>query len=495
MKAVAKKRGGLSALQNMIVTLLIILFFLGVVLSYYAMLYAQTRANIINNGELNAVKAANQINRHLSTGADAIKLTGYTLDNMIRDKRSQEEIQAYLEDQSFATAIVLAAQSNGIYGYINGEYLDGVRWVPDDDYVPTERPWYVEAMARAGKVAVIDPYIDAQTGSMILTFAKTLCDARSVVAIDISMEELQSLTEQIAQRGTTDMEIVLDHSYQVISHSDMDEVGKNYLREEGTFGSAIVGQLRRQSPEDNYFSMKYGGAEYIVYAMSIENDWVCLSVTDATSAFDQMRIPLVLTIVFSVLIIAILLVIMIRSNRKEVLAEKMKQLADQQTEYAYNDQLTGLKNRRAYAEIIAQLAGGLPKGCRVIMFDVNRLKQVNDTLGHKAGDELIRAAASCIQDCFEGVEAVFRLGGDEFCAITTDAEDRARRSLEQLEARAAAWKGQYIDGFSISYGMASDDDCPDIDAMVKEADRRMYDCKRDYYSRAGNDRRQAARRE
>ena len=491
MRVIAKKRSGLSVAQNMIVTTLIILFFLGVILSYYAMLYSQTRANIINNGELNAVKAANQINRHLSTGSDAIKLTGYTLDNMIRDKRSQEEIQAYIEDQSFATAIVLAAQSNGIYGYINGEYLDGVRWVPDEDYVATERPWYVEAMARSGKVVVIDPYIDAQTGAMILTFAKTLCDAKSVVAIDISMEELQTLTENVTTSGNTDMEIVLDHSYQVISHSDMGEVGKNYLREKGTFGSAIVEQLREQAPDENYFSVEYDNAEYIVYAMSIENDWVCLSVTNATTAFDQIRILLVLTIIVSALIIAILLVIMIRSNRKEALAEKMKQLADQQTEYAYNDQLTGLKNRRAYSEIVAQLSGELPTGCRVIMFDVNRLKTVNDTLGHEAGDELIRAAAECIRACFEGVEAVFRLGGDEFCLIMTGAEETARQCLEELERRAAAWKGQYIDGFSISYGMASDGDCPDIEAIVKEADRRMYDYKRSFYSLAGNDRRRS----
>ena len=481
----------MSALQNMLVTVVIIMFFLGVIISYYAMLYAQTRANIINNGELNAVKAANQIDRHLSTGADAIKLTGYTLDNMIRDDRSQAEIQAYLEDQSFATAIVLAAQSNGIYGYINGEYLDGVGWVPDDDYVATERPWYVEAIARSGKVVVIDPYIDAQTGSMIITFAKTLCDAKSVVAIDISMEELQALTEEIASTGSTDMEIVLDHSYQVISHSDMGELGKNYLREEGTFGHAVVEALRQQGPDENYFSMRYGSDTYIVYAMSIENDWVCLSVTNATTAFDQLRIPLVLTIVVSALIIAILLVIMIRSNRKEALAEEMKQLADQQTEYAYNDQLTGLKNRRAYAEIVARLAKALPKGCRVVMFDVNRLKQINDTLGHKAGDELIRAAADCIHACFEGVEDVFRLGGDEFCVITTAAEDKAKACLEALEARAAAFKGEFIDGFTISYGMASDAEAPDIEGIVKEADRRMYDYKRSFYSRAGNDRRQS----
>lgn len=480
-------------MQNFAVTLILVVFLVGITAVYYGMLSTATTDSIIKSGELNAYSAANQIGQYLSTGMDAIMLTGSTLDNMIRDKRSQAEILDYLENQSIATSNVVTGQSNGVYAYINGEYLDGMDWVPDDDFVATERPWYVDAMARAGKVVVVDPYIDLQTGMTMITLAKTLCDAKSVVAIDISMRELQKITETIAAQGESVSEIMLDKNYQVMAHSDSAEVGKNYAREDGTLGRAIVERYREKPAGESYFSLRYGGASYLVYAMSVQNDWLCLSVIDATAAYGRMRIPLVVTLVVAAAMVAGLIVIMVRSGRKEALAERMRQLAVQQAEYARFDQMTGLQNRRAYAEQIERLSRQMPEGCCVVMIDINGLKTVNDTSGHEAGDEMIIAAAHCIATAFQGVETVYRIGGDEFCVVTTlDEADIARR-LEQLEHSAAGWRGQLIDGFSVSGGVGSSREAPDIDAMVKLADQRMYDKKSAYYSMDGNDRRRTRR--
>ena len=486
-----KNRARISVLQNLIITTLIILFFLGIVIVYYAMLNAETRDNIIKNGELNAVNAANRINSYLATGVDSIKLSGYTLDNMIRDKRSQEDILDFMIDQSFAMQNVVVGQVNGIYGYINGEYLDGALWVPEDDYVPTERPWYIAAMARSGKVVVVDPYIDAQTGSIMLTLAKTLCDAKSVVAIDIAIDQLQTTTEEIAAQGGSDMEIILSRSHQVIAHSDPKEVGKNYLQNDGTFGSAVVEKLREQSSDRRFFSVRFNGAEYSVYAITIENDWVCLSVTNATASFHQMQIPLILTIVVSMLIIVVFLFLMNRSNRRDALTKELKQLADQQTEYAYRDPMTGLKNRRAYSESIDRLSDSLPEDCCVIMFDVNGLKAVNDTYGHEAGDELITAAAQCLVAAFDGIDTIYRLGGDEFCVLLSGNAEQVQRRLERFDRLTAGWAGHYINSFSVSRGFGTAAGHSGIDELLKEADRKMYEYKSIFYRAAGHDRRKA----
>ena len=85
MKTEENKRTAPDLIRNLISTAVIILVFLAIIIGYYVSLYAETRKNIILNGELNAVRAANQIDRFLYTGVDAIELTGYTLDNMIRD--------------------------------------------------------------------------------------------------------------------------------------------------------------------------------------------------------------------------------------------------------------------------------------------------------------------------------------------------------------------------------------------------------------------------
>ncbi len=280
---------------------------------------------------------------------------------------------------------------------------------------------------------------------------------------------------------------MLDHNYKVIAHSDRNEVGKNYMNEKGTLGYTIAEQLMMS--QGNFFEMVYGKGKYFVYKMSIENDWVCLSVIDTRPAFTRLSLPLLLMMIAAVFIIMTLIVIMIRFNNKSALADRMKELADIQTRYAYYDQMTGLKNRRAYSEMLNKFEENMPEDCNVIMFDVNGLKNVNDTNGHEAGDELIIAAAECIRSAFEGTEDIFRLGGDEFCVILCGDVSIISACIRKLERSAAEYKGKYINGFSISYGTGSAAGSSGIEAVLKEADSRMYEFKNSYYVSTGRDRR------
>ena len=472
---------------------MVILFFLGIITLYYSMVESVTRESIISKGELNAANTANKIDKFLTTGVESMELMGYSLDSMLRDNRSSADILTYLADLSGVIPNHIEGQINGIYGYINGEYLDGSFWEPDEDFVPTERPWYLLAKDQAGKVMVIDPYIDAMTGSSVITLSKALGDGKSVFAMDITMDRLQTTVEEVAASGDSDMEIILTRNYTVIAHSDRAEIGKDYTEKNDTLGSAITQRLSEQSADNRWFSVRYDNSEYIVYAVTIENDWVFLSVINATAEFARPRLPLMFTILISVITIFVMTALMFHSIREDRLAREMKQLADQQTEKAYIDQMTGLKNRRAYSEALERLSDDMPEDGIMIMFDVNGLKTINDARGHDAGDELIIAAATCIRDCFADSGEVFRLGGDEFCLIFRGTVEEAAASLKALETRAAQWKGNAISGFSISWGMASVSECPDVDALTHEADRRMYEYKGRFYNRKENDRRKSRR--
>ncbi|MBO4583844.1 MAG: GGDEF domain-containing protein [Clostridia bacterium] len=169
-------------------------------------------------------------------------------------------------------------------------------------------------------------------------------------------------------------------------------------------------------------------------------------------------------------------------------ADSAKELADLQRKYAYYDQMTGLKNRRAYAEVIDGLYEGVPEDLCVVMVDINGLKATNDTYGHEAGDELIVAASECLASAFEHVGDVYRIGGDEFCVVVNGPASGAERSLDRLSALASGWKGKYINGFSISSGICTAKESDDIERIVVEADHRMYLSKRKYYDDNGVDR-------
>lgn len=169
--------------------------------------------------------------------------------------------------------------------------------------------------------------------------------------------------------------------------------------------------------------------------------------------------------------------------------EAALELAALRHKFAYYDQLTGLQNRRAYSERIEENAHDAQlTGC-IVSADINGLKQTNDTFGHSAGDELITGAAQCLSACFEGAGEVYRLGGDEFCVITTETQEEVEKRLLQLEQVTANWKGRYVDGISLSYGVAIMQQSQDMDFALREADRKMYEHKRNYYLESGKDRR------
>jgi diguanylate cyclase (GGDEF)-like protein len=172
-----------------------------------------------------------------------------------------------------------------------------------------------------------------------------------------------------------------------------------------------------------------------------------------------------------------------------VFAESAMQLAELQTRYAYYDQMTGLQNRRAYSEKVEQLSKQLPVPCTVVMADINGLKEANDTLGHEAGDELIIGSAECLRKSFDGIDTVYRLGGDEFTVIMERPETEAKKCLERMEKICADWKGQFISGISISYGSASTEEFSDLDSLLKAADLRMYEYKSNFYQSSGKERR------
>ena len=112
---------------------------------------------------------------------------------------------------------------------------------------------------------------------------------------------------------------------------------------------------------------------------------------------------------------------------------------------ANRDPLTGVKSKHAYVtreeELNEQILGGDLGDLAVVVCDVNDLKQVNDTLGHKAGDDYIRQACSMICQLFKH-SPVFRIGGDEFVVLLQGSGyERRQQIMAELQAQSQANRG------------------------------------------------------
>ena len=150
------------------------------------------------------------------------------------------------------------------------------------------------------------------------------------------------------------------------------------------------------------------------------------------------------------------------------------------------DALTGCHNRRAYEEKIRELSSqGIDDDFVYVSADLNGLKEVNDTLGHAAGDELLSGAKICLQNGLGQYGSLYRIGGDEFVALIRVNAGSLAGVLENVNSIVDGWKGHSVDKMSISIGSASHSEFPDmkIEELGKTADKRMYEAKNEYYQK------------
>ena len=151
---------------------------------------------------------------------------------------------------------------------------------------------------------------------------------------------------------------------------------------------------------------------------------------------------------------------------------------------ARHDALTGLPNRVLFREHMeralarARRGGGLA----VLCLDLDRFKAVNDTLGHAAGDAVLRAVADRLRNCTRETDLVVRLGGDEFAIVQESAKQPAeatalaRRLVEALSAPFEIEQQPVVIGTSVGVAL-SEDGLMNPDALLKCADLALYEAK------------------
>jgi diguanylate cyclase (GGDEF)-like protein/PAS domain S-box-containing protein len=154
-------------------------------------------------------------------------------------------------------------------------------------------------------------------------------------------------------------------------------------------------------------------------------------------------------------------------------------------ELAVRDELTGLLNRRGLQrELERHVAEGRRYGATgaLLVIDLDNFKDINDTLGHQAGDDLLIEAGARMAQRLRGTDVLARLGGDEFAAILPHATVQQALDVARTLAGAvcveAPLGADVAPAVTLSVGVAAFDAEAGADEMLARADRAMYDAKR-----------------
>lgn len=220
---------------------------------------------------------------YLNRAMDAVEVTKITVEHMMRENRSSQDILNFLTSESDYYLQDIDDTFTGIYGLINGDYLDGIGWEPDADYVPQDRAWYKAAVAANGKPTLGQPYLDAQTDTIMVSVSQLLYDGESVISLDVSLDTIQTDTENIKLNGQG-YGFVCDRSGLVITHSDRKEIGQDYSSGEK---SALMAGVA--SHDGSSFETVLDDKKVTVFSYSIMDEWYVVMVITNENLYQSVR--------------------------------------------------------------------------------------------------------------------------------------------------------------------------------------------------------------
>lgn len=482
-----------------------------------------------------------QLNNQLSLVEQSVKVI-YDISEQLRpsfeEMKSPEVTNSYI-DQFRKMAISIAKNTDGaiaIYYRINPEMnLNGTQgffYVKSPDkgiFEASENTdlfkydsddiehvgWYYIPVSK-GKPVWMAPYYNANINVWMISYVVPVFEGSNllgVVGMDIDFERLISIAERVD---------IYKSSGGILCNLEQGEI---YYTRCNDFGNVIPDKiysiLQNESKSSKIIHCKVGDDSYAFHYQTLNNGMKLIVYAEINDINSHETFSILTGAAIFALVFLIDIIFAIKFSKrltnpiknitlaaKEYAAGKwetkvqcdsedeLKELTDSISLMAENtrnyinyindmaqkDSLTELKNKTAYMMYLNKInLEYIPahKPFAIIIFDLNNLKHVNDTIGHEQGDELIVLASKFICKMFAH-SPVFRIGGDEFISILDSADYDKRNELEEefnyymsLTKNSNNWKD-----VCIACGMSTFmEDGQTFDEIFKTADRRMYENK------------------
>ena len=283
-----------------IITILCTIVALVVMVAYnYQMFYSNSVENMQAIGSSNLAQVAEELDGYLTRGMEVVQSTAVSVEYMMEQGATSADIEKFLVYESERYKEEIDENFTGIYGLFAGEYIDGIGWVPDADYDPKTREWYKKALEMGGEPTLVSPYLDAQTGTIMISVSELFPDGESVISLDIVMDRIQKITEGISINKGEGYGFLVDGNGLVVAHNNQQEKGKNYLQTDSEMKRLLE---KVYAKDKNVFQMTLDGEEYTVFSDVVMEEWNVVMLVSNDKLFADSRTTLQRNIVICSLI-------------------------------------------------------------------------------------------------------------------------------------------------------------------------------------------------
>ncbi|MCR5138523.1 MAG: response regulator [Oscillospiraceae bacterium] len=412
---------------NLRVPILIILFLMICMVLYTSrVINSVAVTNIQEVGGDRIAAGAAQLENYLGTMKSALWVTADSVDHMTHSGASPQDILDYITEETENQKQYFDVNITGLYGYVMGEYLDGLAWVPPENYDPTRRDWYMTALEAEGEIAIVLPYVDAQTDSVIISICRMLSNGTDVLSIDLMMDHIQEIVSDLQIKGKG-YGFVVSRDGMIIAHQEEAQKG-HYLTGDEEQLALLDGILETKN---GIFEITTDREEQTVFVREIMDQWYVVIVMSNRELLAEVRQQLAVNVLICTLIFVLILFFYVLGRRNEQrYSRRIEEMRAEEQKQSYEAKVLKLEKEaadranQAKSDFLADMSHEIRTPINAVLgMNEMILRESIGAQKREARDaNAVRNAFDSISSCARNIESA----GSNLLAIINDILDLSR---------------------------------------------------------------------
>ncbi|MCR4590798.1 MAG: response regulator [Lachnospiraceae bacterium] len=332
------------------------------------------------------------IENHMNTAENVLVMTADSVHHMLISGSTPARIHEFLVEETNNVERQFGEDYTGLYGYIMSQYMDGQNWEPPEGYDPKSRDWYTVAREKDGEAAIVPPYVDAQTGNLIISVTRMLPDRQNIISLDVQLNGIQKMMDELTVNGKG-YGFVMDENGLIIAHADEEKKG-TYLTDSEE-GESLFDTIKTNGT--GHYEHSFNGRKSTFFVNRLSDDWYVVISVSEREMYQEVGIQLVVNVLIcSIIFIMIAMFYYLGYKNEQNYRLRMEEMKAEERRQEYETRMLKVEKdaadeaNRAKSNFLANMS-------HEIRTPMNAIIGMDEMILRESGEPKIRKYAMNIQ--------------------------------------------------------------------------------------------------